>query len=105
MMMMMIEVRAGVANGNERNWKEAMVVTHTIFPSLVTGIIIINMINMIVIIEINMMMIVNMVFSYRSRCCIKFTTLLHLRIMQTTMDATRTNVIIVIVMFLFVISC
>ena len=103
MMMMMIEVRAGVANGNERNWKEAMVVvTHTIFPSLVTGIIIINM---IVIIEINMMMIINMVFSYRSRCCIKFTTLLHLRIMQTTMDATRTNVIIVIVMFLFVISC
>ena len=100
MMMMMIEVRAGVANGNERNWKEAMVVTHTIFPSLVTGIIIINnMINMIVITEIIMMMIVNMVFSYRSRCCIKFTTLLHLRIMQTTMDATRTNVIIVIVIF------
>ena len=101
-----------MANGNERNWKEAMVVvTHTIFPSLVTGIIIINMINMIVIIiiiinmiviiEINMMMIVNMVFSYRSRCCIKFTTLLHLRIMQTTMDATRTNVIIVIVMFFY----
>ena len=53
MMMMMIEVRAGVANGNERNWKEAMVVvTHTIFPSLVTGIIIINMINMITIIII-----------------------------------------------------
>ena len=96
-----------------------VVVTHTIFPSLVAIIIIIYMINMIVIIiinminmviiiinmiviiEINMRMIINMVFSYRSRCCIKFTTLLHLRIMQTTMDATRTNVIIVIVMFFY----